>query len=182
MSLSQIASKLAPAKSPGRRVPALFPTLGLSFAVAFISGLYYYLVPPGFNWGLSQAVLIVHMLAGLVALGCFIPFVIRHQRAIEGRSLWLLAPWLALKRGQKEPAHRFWQRLAGHGLTWSLVLAGVSGLLVTVPAWLWYAGVVWLPGYLGYRVANTVHLVAGLAAAGLLAWHLVRHRGGRRPE
>lgn len=180
MSLSQIAPKLAPAKSFGRRVPALFPALGLSFAIVLASGLYYYLVPPGFNWSVSQAVLMAHMLGGLVMLGFFIPFVIRHQRAIEGRSLWLLAPWLAFKRGEKEPARRFRQRLAGHGLVWSLVLAGASGLLVTVPAGLWYADVVWLPGYLSYRVVNTVHLAAGLAAAGLMAWHLVRHRGGRR--
>ena len=175
MSLSQIASKLVPVRSLGRCVPA-FPALGLSFAVVFITGLYYYLAPPGFNWPLAQAVLILHMLGGLVTLGCFIPFVIKHQRAIEGRSLWLLAPWLALKRGEKEPARRFRQRLAGHGLAWSLALAGVSGLLVSVPAWLWYAGIVWLPGYLSYRVINAVHLAAGLAAAGLLGWHLARRR------
>jgi hypothetical protein len=183
MSVEVITSKSRPAKAVKRPVVTLFSLFGVSFGIALATGLYYYLTPPGLNWTVSQGALIAHSLVGAVALGCFVPFVIKHQRAMEGRSLWLLAPWLALKRGRQEVNQRFRQRFIGHALTWSLAIVGISGLLVTIPAWLWLAGIVWLPGYATYTLSNLVHLAASLAAAGFLIAHLFRRRrNGRKSE
>lgn len=175
-----IITKLRPVKAVKRPVVTLFSLFGVSFGIALATGLYYYLTPPGLNWTVSQGTLIAHSLVGAVALGCFVPFVIKHQRAIEGRSLWLLAPWLALKRGRPQSNQHFRQRFIGHALTWSLAIVGISGLLVTVPAWLWLAGLVWLPGYAAYTLSNMVHLAASLAAAGFLIAHLFRRRSNER--
>lgn len=175
-----IVTKLTPVKPVKWSTITLFSVFGVSFGIALATGFYYYLTPPGLNWTVSQGALLVHSLVGAVALGCFVPFVIKHQRAIEGRSLWLLTPWLALKRSRSESNQRFRQRFIGHALTWCLVIVGISGLLVTVPAWLWLAGIVWLPGYAAYTLSNLVHLAASLAAAGFLIAHLFRRRSNGR--
>lgn len=180
MSFDLITTKSMPVKTVRRRPVTLFSVFGVSFGVALTTGLYYYLTPPGLNWTLSQGALIAHSLIGVVALGCLAPFVIKHQRVMEGRSLWLLAPWLALQRSRSEASHHFWQHVVGHALTWSLAIVGISGLLVTVPAWLWLAGMVWLPGYAAYKLSNIVHLAASLVAAGLLVGHLFRRRDNGR--
>lgn len=148
------------------------------FGVALMSGLFYYLVPHDLNWHVSQASLLLHLATGTVAVVAFTTYVVAHQREQEGRSLLLIAPWLAIRRTEGETRWRHRQRLWGYALTWTTMLVVTSGVLVSLPGMLWFADVIWLPGYLMVRSGNAVHLVLSLAGVGLI-WVHWSMRGGR---
>jgi hypothetical protein len=161
-----------------RRTHSLLLAFAILFSVALVSGFYYYLVPHGANWAASQVVLVLHIISGTLAFIPFIPYVIVHQRDEEGRSLFLIAPWLAFRRREGESAWRHRQRLLGHALGWSILVLSLSGAFVILPGLLWYAGVVWLLDYLVYQVANAIHLGVTFVVVGLALLHFTGRRNG----
>lgn len=153
----------------------------LLFASALVSGLFYYLAPPRWNWSVSQAALIIHVVSGVASLAAYWPFVRVHQRSKEGgdgRNL--VQPWRAVRHRDGELAQVHIRRLTGHLLNGSLILLGVSGGLMAAPSLLWLMGIVWLPGYLAYQAVNTLHLGLALLAASLVGLHMSRRSRGRR--
>jgi len=164
-------------KSRARRRPVLLlTTFTLAFGLALATGLYYYLIPRGLNWNASQAALIAHIIGGLLAFVLIIPFTIAHQRQQEGQSRFLLTPWPALRPRRDEPTGLYRKRLGGHALHWAMLALNLTGLFMTLPALLWFAGVIWLPGYLAYRISNALHLGLTLVVVGLLLLHFTRRR------
>lgn len=158
----------------------LLLVFALLFATALVSGIFYFLVPHSWNWNISQAALIVHIVSGVGCLGAYWPFVRVHQKGKDGgdgRNL--LRPWRARRRRAGEPEFIYKQRLNGHLLNWSLILLGVSGGLMFVPSLLWLLGVIWLPGYLAYQAVNALHLGLALLATAMIGVHMRRRVGGR---
>lgn len=154
----------------------LLLTFTVTFGLALVTGVYYYLVPHGFNWNASQGALVAHLIAGLLVFGLIIPFTIAHQRQQEGRSRFLLTPWPALRRRQDEPAGLYRKRLSGHALHWAMLILNLSGIFMIMPALLWFAGIIWLPGYLAYQLSHALHLGMTLVVVGLLLLHFTRRR------
>lgn len=152
----------------------LLMTFTVAFGLALATGLYYYLVPHSFNWNALQGVLVAHIIGGLLAFGLIIPFTIGHQRQQEGYSRFLLTPWPALRRRQGEPAGLYRKRLGGHALHWAMLILNLSGIFMIIPALLWLAGVIWLPGYLAYQLSNALHLGMTLVVVGVLLLHFTR--------
>lgn len=153
----------------------------LLFATALVSGLFYYLVPPSWNWPISQAALVIHIVSGVACLVAYWPFVRVHQRGKEGgdgRNL--LQPWRARRRRDGEPDRVYKKRLNGHLLNWSLIGLGVSGGLMFVPSLLWLLDMVWLPGYLAYQAVNALHLGLALLATAMIGLHMSRRQGERK--
>lgn len=146
------------------------------FAIAFITGLFYYLVPRDWRWNVSQAALWIHLVSGVAGFGFLIPYVRYHykQKGEETRNLLLL--WRAFRRREAETDWTYQQRMFGHILNWLMALLGLSGLLLTVPGILWLAGVVWMAGYPAYQIANLTHLGLALAALAFIGFHVARKR------
>ncbi len=161
----------------GRRRQRLFlGTFAALFGIALGGGLYYFAVPRDFHWGVAQAVLLLHIASGVLALAVLVPFVVAHHRYQEGRSRFLLAPWLIRRRHGTREGLSCARRLVGHALHWSIVVVIASGVFVALPGILFYAGVVWLLGYEAYQVGNAIHLGFSLLAVGLIVlhWHRLR--------
>ncbi|MCK6579342.1 MAG: hypothetical protein L6Q98_14720 [Anaerolineae bacterium] len=146
------------------------------FGTASSSGLYYYLVPHDLNWNVSRVMLILHIFSGTLTFLALTPFVVFHQKDQEGRSLFLLMPWLTFRRRKDEHPRKYRQRLLGHALNGSFLALTLSGFFVALPGILWYAGVVWMPEFLAYQIANSIHLGFTFIVVGLLALHLRARR------
>lgn len=185
--MKTIAPAVVSAKRPSHtinwiRLHRFLLAFVLLFAVALVSGLFYYLAPHTWNWPVSQAALVIHVVSGAASLAAYWPFVRVHQKGKEGGdSRNLLRPWRARRRREEELDRVYRKRLSGHLLNWSLVLLGVSGGLMAAPSLLWLLGVVWLPGYLAYQAVNALHLGLALLAAALIGLHMNRRKGGGRP-
>lgn len=150
------------------------------FGIAMVSGFYFYFVPKTHNWKASQLVLIIHFAVGLLTFVPFGYFVVKHQRKKEGNSLFLIMPWKAFKRKGKESTWHYRQRLWGHALYWSIVIVLLSSFFVSIPALLYYAGNIYLPGYILYQISNAIHLIFSVVAGGLIWIHLARRQKRRR--
>lgn len=179
---SRPADAVAPAgrleKRGGGRQRLYLRAFAVLFGLGLGGGFYYYLVPHGLNWGAAQVMLVLHIVGWALAFGVLVPFVTGHHRYHEGRARFMLAPWRAWRRPEG-PGRRNPQRLVGHALHWSIIVLIASGVLVAIPGVLFAGGVVWLPGYPGYRVGNAVHLGATFAVVGLMLAHWLRRRRPR---
>jgi len=142
-----------------------------SFGLAMMSGFYFYFVPHSHNWRVSQIVLIIHFASGFTTFLPFIYFVIKHQREKEKNSLYLFAPWKALRKAKNEATWHYRQRLWGHALYWSIIIVLLSSFVVSVPAIFWYFGKVWLPGYAAYQFTNATHFIFSVVATVLIWVH-----------
>lgn len=146
------------------------------FAIAFISGLVYYLVPRSWNWFVSQTALWIHLIVGVVAFFFLVPYLLSHYKQKKESALNLIFVWRAFRRREKESGWTYQQRIYGHILNWIMAALGVSGLLLLVPSLLWMGGFVWMAGYPAYRIANTAHLGFALLALTLIGFHVARRR------
>ncbi|HIE55270.1 MAG TPA: hypothetical protein EYP90_08845 [Chromatiaceae bacterium] len=167
-------------KRPSQATIRLLLAFVLLFAVALVSGFFYYLVPRDWNWAASKAALIIHIISGIASLIVFIPYVIAHQQDEEANRRNLLMPWLAFRREAGESDWIYKQRIYGHILNWSVILLGLSGIAVSLPGLLWLGGFVWLPDYLAYQVSNAIHLGLTFITLAFIGLHLVRRRRNNR--
>ncbi len=146
------------------------------FAIALISGLFYYLVPRNWNWNASQAALWIHLLSGFIGFFFIIPYILNHHKDKGEDTLNLILFWRAFRRHAQESDWSYQQRIYGHILNWVMALLGLSGLIIALPAILWLAGIVWLPGYLVYQIGNLIHLGLALIALAFIGFHIARKR------
>lgn len=146
------------------------------FAVALVSGLFYYLVPRSWNWFAAQAALWIHLIVGVVAFFFLVPYLLSHYKQKKESALNLIFVWRALRRRENESDWAHQQRSYGHILNWTMALLGLSGLLLLIPSLLWMSGIVWMAGYSAYRVANAAHLGLALLALAFIGFHVARRR------
>ena len=146
------------------------------FAIALVSGLFYYLVPRDWNWNASQAALWIHLITGFISFFYLIPYVLIHYKEKDEDALNLILIWRAFRRRDGESDWSYQQRIFGHILNWLMALLGLSGLILAVPGVLWFGGVVWLAGYPAYQIANLTHLGIALFALAFIGFHIARKR------
>jgi len=146
------------------------------FAIALVSGLFYYLVPHDWNWTASQAALWIHLITGMIGFFYLIPYVLTHYKEKNEDALNLIFLWRAFRRRENESDWAYQQRVFGHILNWLMALLGISGLVLALPGVLWLGGVVWLAGYSAYQIANLTHLGLSLAALAFIGFHIARKR------
>lgn len=146
------------------------------FAVALVSGLFYYLAPHDWNWTTSQAALWVHLIFGVAAFVFLIPFVLAHSSCKQEAALNLILLWRAFRRRDDESDWSYQQRIFGHFLNWLMALLGLSGLILALPGILWLGGVTWMAGYPAYQIANLTHLGLALSSLALIGLHIARKK------
>jgi thiosulfate reductase cytochrome b subunit len=146
------------------------------FAIALVSGLFYSRVPHDWNWTASQAALWIHLITGTIVFFYFIPYVLRHHKETGEDTLNLVLLWRVFRRRDAESDWSYQQRIFGHVLNWLMALLGLSGLALALPGVLWLGGVVWLPGYSAYQIANLAHFGLALAALAFIGLHIARKR------
>lgn len=126
--------------------------LSAGFAGLFVSGLFLWL------WPEAQAVILVHVVAGLVATVALVPWLLRHvPRAIchAQRPGFTAGSWALLA-------------------VWVMLLG--SGIGMAVPMLVWLAGRVWFPAREITEALSLVHFWASwLGMAGLLLHLALRH-------
>lgn len=146
------------------------------FAMAQVSGLFYFLVPRSWNWRVSQTALWVHLIAGVASFFFLAPYVLVHAKEKKEEVFNLIFLWRAIRRQNDETDWSYQQRIFGHILNWIMVLLALSGLLLALPGVLWLGGVVWLAGYPAYQIANLAHLGLAMFALALIGLHIARKR------
>jgi len=146
------------------------------FAIALISGLFYYLVPRNWNWNASQAALWIHLITGIIGFFFLIPYVLTHYKEKNEDALNLIFLWRAFRRRESESDWSYQQRIFGHVLNWLMALLGLSGLILALPGVLWLGGVVWMAGYSAYQIANLTHLGLALFSLAFIGFHIARKR------
>lgn len=146
------------------------------FAIALISGLFYYLVPRDWNWNASQVALWIHLLSGIIGFFYLVPYVLTHYKDKGEDALNLIFLWRAFRRRNDESDWTYQQRVFGHILNWLMALLGLSGLLLALPGILWLGGVVWMSGYPAYQIANLTHLGLAHFALAFIGFHIARKR------
>lgn len=156
-------------RSAGRSVALGFAA---SFAIASVSGLFYWLIPWQWNWHASQLALIIHLALGLLCLLLWLPYSLIHLRDKDpawASSLWRW-PLLA-----NQPHRRFLQ--IAYGGFWLMLLLLLSGLLLSWPALIWLAqGRAWLWPLGTTDLIRWLHLGLFFAAGSALLAHLPRDR------
>ncbi|MBI2332906.1 MAG: cytochrome b/b6 domain-containing protein [Chloroflexi bacterium] len=148
----------------------------VSFAIALVSGLFYYLVPHDWNWAASQAALWIHLISGIIGIFYLVPYVLAHYKEKDEDPLNLIFPWRAFRRRGNESDWSYQQRIYGHTLNWLMALLSISGLVIALPGVLWLGGVVWLPGYTATQAGNLIHLGLALIALAFIGFHIARKR------
>lgn len=188
--ISNVAAKTAQVQNIKTRTSAanaiknyLLPFMVL-FAVAIISGLFYYLVPRSWNWLASQTALWIHLITGIVSFFFLVPYVLSHHKDKKEAFINLLFVWSAFRRRENERDWSYQQRIFGHILNWIMALLGLSGLLLLIPSILWMSGTVWMAGYPAYKIANLAHLGLALLSLAFIGFHVVRRpkRVKKTPE
>ena len=160
-------------RSAGRSVALGFAA---SFAIAAISGLFYWLIPWHWSWDTSQLALLIHLSIGLVCLALWLPYSLIHLR--DKDSNWASSLWRWPLQGKRRHG-RFLQ--IAYGGFWLMLLLLLSGLLLSWPALLWLAqGQAWLWPFGTTEVIRWAHLGLSIAACLALWAHLPRERGNRR--
>lgn len=137
-------------------------------AIAAITGLLLWLGAGHDN--LVQVLLLAHLVAGVLTLLFFIPFIVIHWQDGKEPLRHLLWPF-PLIREIRWDAYAG-KRLIGHAFMWSLIAVLLSGLIVALPAIAYLAGYpVTLP-YGGH--VSLLHIHRGLTPLLLLCllWHL----------
>ncbi len=144
----------------------------ISFGVALVTGLWYWLVSHEINWNASQLVLILHLAGGGICLLLFPVYFLLHQKDKQQRWWWLVLPW-SVKRTEDESAQHLQQRRLGHMVTWLMLVILLSGLIIALPGLLFYTGHIWLQGYGNFQWLALLHTIATLALSPLLLIHIL---------
>ncbi len=160
--------------SPADMVKNFLLPFMVLFAIALVSGLFYYLVPRSWNWLASQTALWLHLITGIVSFFFLIPYVLSHHKDKKEAFINLFFVWRAFRRRENESDWLYQQRIFGHILNWITALLGLSGLLLLIPSILWVSGVVWMVGYSAYKIANLAHLGLALLSLAFIGFHVVR--------
>lgn len=171
---SAITSK--PQPSAAQTITRYLLPFMVFFAIALVSGLFYYLVPRDWNWSASQAALWIHLITGIIGFFYLTPYVQAHYKEKDEDALNLILLWRAFRRRDDESDWSYQQRIYGHILNWLMVLLGISGLILALPGVLWLGGVVWLAGYSAYQIANLTHLGLALVTLAFIGFHIARKR------
>ncbi len=150
------------------------------FAIALVSGLFYYLVPRSWNWTASQAALWIHLITGVLGFFYLVPYVLSHYKKKGESAINLIFVWRAFRRNENESDWAYQQRVFGHILNWLMALLGLSGFVILIPSFLWMSGVVWMAGYPAYQIANLAHLGFALLALAFIGFHVARRRKRKR--
>jgi hypothetical protein len=131
--------------------------LSLMFAVLLGTGVYIEFLA-SWNWKAGEAVLLLHIVLGLVFAAMFLFWIGAHLRLGLPKSQRPLFTWLS------------WMLLAGY----ALVL--VTGVVMVIPSAMFFAGWSWFWRFETTHLLTLVHLWAALAAAAGLVAHLyLRH-------
>ncbi|GMV33646.1 MAG: hypothetical protein DYG85_04785 [Chloroflexi bacterium CFX1] len=144
------------------------------FAVALVSGLFYYLVPRSWNWLASQTALWIHLLTGVISFFYLVPYVLSHHKEKKEAFINLIFVWRAFRRRENENDWSYQQRIFGHILNWVMSLLGLSGLILLIPSILWMSGMVFMAGYPAYKIANAAHLGLALISLAFIGFHVIR--------
>lgn len=156
-------------RSAGRSVALGFVT---SFAIASVSGLFYWLIPWHWNWHASQLALVIHLALGLLCLLQWLPYSLIHLR--DKDPAWASSLWRWPLLGKQQHG-RFLQ--IAYGSFWLTLLLLLSGLLLSWPALLWLAqGTAWLWPLGVTELIRWLHLGLFFVAAAALLAHLPRDR------
>ena len=169
----QTSARISPAVKAVRDY--LLPFM-VCFAIALVSGLFYYLVPRSWNWRASQAALWIHLITGILGFFYLIPYVSSHYKKKGESAINLIFVWRAFRRSENESDWAYQQRVYGHILNWLMAWLGLSGLLLLIPSVLWMSGVVWMAGYSAYKIANAAHLGLAALALAFIGFHVARRR------
>jgi len=148
----------------------------ICFSIAFVSGLFYYLVPRSWNWTASQAALWIHLITGILSFLFLIPYVLSHYKTKGESAINLILVWRAFRRNENQSDWSYQQRIFGHILNWFMALLGLSGFIFIIPSLLWMSGVVWMAGYPAYQIANITHLGLALLSLAFIGFHVARRR------
>ncbi len=170
--------------SPANAIKNYLLPFMVLFAVAIISGLFYYLVPRSWNWLASQTALWIHLITGIISFFFLVPYVLSHHKDKKEAFINLIFVWRAFRRRENESDWSYQQRIFGHILNWIMALLGLSGLLLLIPSILWMSGTVWMAGYPAYKIANLAHLGLALLSLAFIGFHVVRRpkRVKKTPE
>lgn len=143
----------------GYKLPAVrrASLLTLMFAVLLGTGVYIEFLA-GWHWNAGEAVLLLHIVLGLVFVAMFLFWFTTHVRQGLPKSQRPLFTWLS------------WMLLAGY----ALVL--VTGVIMIIPSAVFLAGWIWFWRFETTHVLTLVHFWSALAAAaGLVAHFYLRH-------
>ncbi len=170
----------------GRTIRPLFEAFTLCMLMALVSGLAFWLLPKEWSWNGSQVTLLLHLVAGGLAIVLYLVFVVLHQPRKEPTG-WkrLLLPWRMLQRkdnnsddNSDNPAQERQRRL-GHALHWTMLFLILTCAFYAVPTIAFKLGIVWLAGYETYLAANAAHLLLSLLFVALALAHIpLRRRNG----
>lgn len=131
--------------------------LSLMFAVLLGTGVYIEFLA-GWNWNAGEAVLLLHIVLGLVFAAMFLFWIGAHVRRGLPKSQRPLFTWLS------------WMLLA----TYALVV--VTGVVMIIPLAMFFAGWSWFWRFETTHLLTLVHLWSALTAtAGLIAHLYLRH-------
>lgn len=147
-----------------------------ALAVALTSGFCYQLLPRQLNWNAAQTLLVLHLVAGVMALFLLLVFLHLHLRQQQQSWRQILWFWALRRRSDEEPEH-FAQRLIGFTLTWVLLAALVSGMVLSLPGLLYYFGFRWMQGYALSQSLLLLHWLAALLVPLPLLLHLLWKSG-----
>jgi len=160
--------------SPANAIKSYLLPFMVLFAIAIISGLFYYLVPRSWNWLASQTALWIHLITGIISFFFLVPYVLSHHKDKKEAFINLIFVWRAFRRRENENDWSYQQRIFGHILNWIMALLGLSGLLLLIPSILWMSGTVWMAGYSAYKIANLAHLGLAFLSLAFIGFHVVR--------
>lgn len=139
-----------------------------SFGISLVTGILLWLDIS--NTNLTQLILITHLVAGVLGLFFFIPYVAAHLKDGKEPWLYLALPFLLIPKLRWKPYAG--KRLHGHMLMWSNGLVLLSGLAIAWPSVLYLAGT---PATLSYGVSAWLLWIHGtftVANLALMTIHL----------
>lgn len=139
-------------------------------AITLTSGLLLWLKIGHAYW--HQTVLVSHLMAGVLTLFFFIPFIIGHW--LDGDEPWhhLFFPFALLAARHKEALGR--HRLLGIGLLWALTSVLLSGLVIILPAFSYLGGRPFTLPYGSHVWLLQIHLWMTPVVIALLILHMPR--------